>query len=178
MRRGLLLASALCALGACGAAPVAVGNGTLTIGGTAVDGTGFVPLTGDQLLVAGAQGGFHVWLKVRVRGGAPGKVDLHRTARRSEDDRLLLQAENTLDIGEPNDDGVWELHDPYPTFLCPTPLGVDLIDRPVRFHVTMSRDDGSIIDEAESEATPRCPTDGSAEFCQRICAGDTVNGSH
>jgi hypothetical protein len=144
--------------------------GALTLGGTAVDGTGFLPLAGDQTLVAGAQGGFLVWLKFRVGGVANSDLGIHRTARRVSDNHLLLTTDGTISVGQPGDDGLWELPTPYPTFLCPTPIGVSVIDEPIRFRVELS-DNGTLLDAAENVATPHCPTDGEAQFCQNICAG-------
>ncbi len=167
MRSAVLIALLL---GGCDG-PSAVGAGALSLGGTALDGSGFLPLTGDQALVPGSQGGFHVWLKFRLRGVAASKIGVRRTARRSSDDRLLLQSEGTVEVGEPDGEGVWQIPTPFATFLCPSPLGVDIIDTPVRFRVVITHEDGTPIDEAESEATPRCPTDAQAQFCQSICSG-------
>ncbi len=46
--------------------------GDLLVGGALSDGTGFVELVdgADAELVSGAQGGFHVWINVRVQGVA------------------------------------------------------------------------------------------------------------
>ncbi len=172
MRRvasSLIVALALGGAG-CGGA-TAITDGVLSLGGTAVDGSGFVPLTGDQELVSGSQGGFHVWLKFRIRGMQPEPVTVRRTARRISDNRLLLQAEGPFEVGAANDAGTWELPSPIPTFLCPSPLGVDIIGQPVRFRVELAGPSGAMIDVAESNATPRCPTDNQAPFCQQICSG-------
>lgn len=172
MRRvASILAVALALLGAgCGGA-TPIGDGMLSLGGTAIDGSGFLPLTGDQELVSGSQGGFHIWLKFRIHGMSPEPVTVHRTARRISDNRLLLQGEGTTEVGAPDETGTWELPSAFPTFLCPSPLGVDLIGQPVRFRVELIGPDGAAIDAAESDATPRCPTDNQAPFCQRICSG-------
>src|SRR5690349_13232829 len=49
----------------------------------------------DVTLVAGAQGGFHVWLSFRVEGLPAGTVAVARTAHRLSDDALVLRYEHT-----------------------------------------------------------------------------------
>jgi len=158
-------------LPACGEPPVQVGPGSLTLGTTATDGTGFRELAGDQPLVPGAQGGFHVWLKYRIKGMSPGKVTVIRTARRVVDDRLILTTEASQEIGVAGPDGTWELPNAIPSFMCPSPLGVKVFDLPVVFDVKVIGPDGATLAESSAEATPRCPTDAQADFCHSICAG-------
>lgn len=176
MRRRVALTLFLAALGACGdggdpqspdAAPPAV---TLTLGTVDASGAGFFPLTGDQPLVPGAQGGFHVWLKFRVVGLAPQAVLVQRTARRVRDGALILRTQGVVEMG--NGDTPWELAAPLPSFMCPTPIGVEVRDEAVRFTVTL-RDlaDSVTLGQASEEATPRCPDDDQHEFCVRICSG-------
>lgn len=167
----LAAALALLALaGCCGAAPPS-GTAMVLLGGTAPDGSGFSPLGGDQILVAGAQGGFHVWLKYRVAGMAPATVRVHREAHRASDDALVLRTDGTQDIGPAGPDGWWELPAALPSFMCPTPIGVNVIDERIRFDVTLTTADGAPLGAGDAEATVHCPTDGQADFCRRICAG-------
>jgi hypothetical protein len=170
--RAVLLMPVLLTLGACGpATPSPPGMGSIELGTTALDGTGFDPLVGDQPLVPGAQGGFHVWLKYRVGGMSPGKVTVYRTVRRVSDDKLILRAEGAVELGEPGDDGMWELPAALPSFMCPTPIGVQVEDEPVVFDVQVKDAGGTLLGEGTAEATPRCPTDAQADFCHRICDG-------
>src|SRR5262245_18134658 len=117
MRRLAMLIVLLCG---CGGTTPPPGMASLSLGGTALDGSGFLPLGGDQTLVAGAQGGFHVWLKYRISGMTPQMVRVHRGARRVSDDRLLLTTDGVLDIGAPSSAGYWELPTAVPSFMCPT----------------------------------------------------------
>jgi hypothetical protein len=144
---------------------------TVTLGGTAIDGSGFVPLAGDQTLVAGAQGGMHVWLKYRVAGMAPGSIRVHRTVHRLRDDASILTTDGTQTIGAPDRDGYWELPTALPSFMCPTPLGISVIDEAVVFDVTMSDASGAVLGHGSAQATVRCPTDAEAALCMRICSG-------
>ncbi len=59
-----------------------------------------------------------------------------------------------------------------PSFMCPTPLGVNVIGEPVAFELTIDDGHGVRLGEAGGSATPRCPTDGQATFCQQICSGN------
>ena len=113
--------------------PIPPGMGSITLGTTNHDGSGFVTLEGDQTLVPGAQGGFHVWLKYRVKGMSPGKVMVKRTVRRVSDNPLLLTTEGAQMVGEPAVDGSWELPTAIPSFMCPSPLGVKVFDAPAVF---------------------------------------------
>lgn len=149
------------------AAPPAV---TLTLGTVDASGAGFFPLAGDQPLVPGAQGGFHVWLKFRVVGLPPSTVRVQRTARRVRDNALILRTEGVQDMGMGADP--WELPAALPSFMCPTPIGVNVRNEAVRFTVTLvDVQNGATLAEGAAEATPRCPEDAQKAFCERICSG-------
>ncbi len=170
MRTLLIPVFSLLLVGCGGTMPA--GMGSVTLGTTALDGTGFAPLSGDQTLVAGAQGGFHVWLKYRVEGMAPGKVDIKRTVRRVSDGKLILLTEGVQEVGAPSADGYWELPTALPSFMCPTPIGVKVDGEPVDFDVVISTDDGlTELGEGTAQATPHCPTGDEQSFCEKICNG-------
>jgi hypothetical protein len=147
------------------------GPSDVVLGTSALDGSGFTELVGDQTLVAGSQGGFHIWIKFRVTGMAPGRVVVHRTARRVSDDRLILRADGTQDIGEPSADGFWETPNAIPSFMCPTPIGVNVIGEPIAFDLQILDEHGSVLGETKAQATPLCPTGDQGSFCMRICSG-------
>jgi hypothetical protein len=147
------------------------GMGSIALGTTALDGTGFQALEGDQILVPGAQGGFHIWLKYRVAGMTAGAVTIKRTVRRVSDDRLVLTTMGTQELGPMGDGGTWELPMALPSFMCPSPLGVNIIGEPMVFDVVILGADGKKLAEGTAEATPRCPDGDQAAFCAQICAG-------
>lgn len=166
------LALALVAtLAGCGGAQSPPGSATLLLGGAASDGSGFVALSGDQTLVPGAQGGFHVWLKYRVAGMAPATVHVHRESHRVSDDALVLRADGTQAVGNVAAEGFWELPAALPSFMCPTPLGISVIDQRIVFDVTLTGDDGKTIAKSSAEATVHCPGGDQAAFCAHICSG-------
>jgi hypothetical protein len=149
-------------------------DGMLLLGTAAAsDGSGYVPLAGDQTLVPGAQGGFHVWLKYRVAGMAPEEVHVHRESRRASDNALVLLTDGTQDIGTPgpDDDGWWELPTALPSFMCPTPIGISVIDELIVFDVTLSTSDGAPLAHSSASATVHCPDGAQADFCAKICSG-------
>ena len=175
MRGPGLLVVALVAVAGCGGTggmQPPPGDAMLALGGaTAVDGSGYVALGGDQTLVPGAQGGFHVWLKYRVAGMAPEKVHVHRETRRVSDDALILLADGTQDVGAVAADGWWELPTALPSFMCPTPIGINVIDERVVFDVTLTTLDGAPLAKSSAEATVHCPGGDQAAFCAHICSG-------
>jgi hypothetical protein len=170
--RHAVLAVVIVALAGCGGSDrPPPGDATLTLGGCASDGSGFLAFAGDQTLVPGAQGGFHVWLKYRVAGMAPEKVHVHRESHRVSDDTLVLRADGTQDVGAAGPDGYWELPMALPSFMCPPPLGINVIDQRIVFDVTLTTEAGAPLAKSSAEATVHCPEGDQATFCQRICSG-------
>ena len=167
-----LLTAALLLIGCGGTKPQPPpGDATLTVGTAAGDGTGFLALAGDQTMVPGAQGGFHVWLKWRVAGMAPATVHVHRESHRVSDDALVLRADGTTAVGAATGDGYWELPTALPSFMCPTPIGINVIGERIVFDVTLTDDGGNTIATSSAEATVHCPDGDQAAFCAKICSG-------
>jgi hypothetical protein len=178
MRRALhiLVLAGLASCDAPGAVPDpdAAGPSPVVLGTTSGDLTAFLPLVGEQTLVAGAQGGYHVWLRLRLARMGMRDVRVHRTARRSADARLILDTEGVLSVGEAGPDGVWELpgDKSIPTFMCPSPIGVAVQGQPLRLEVTVSdAQTGEALGTGTAEFTPRCPDGDQAAHCVDICSG-------
>jgi hypothetical protein len=169
---GALIACA-CALVGCGGSGQPAGSAMLTLGTAATDGSGFEALGGDATLVPGAQGGFHIWLKYRISGMAPEAVKVHRESRRVSDDALVLLADGSVDVGAPGpeDGGWWQLPQAQPSFMCPTPIGIGVIDERMVFEVTITTEAGAPLAKSSAEATVHCPDGDQAAFCAKICAG-------
>jgi hypothetical protein len=141
-------------------------------GSPAPDGSGFVALAGDVSLIPGAQGGFHVWTKYRVTGAVAEMVDVAYTIHRASDDRLILSAQRQQELGPPGDAGYWELPTAMPAFMCPSPLGVQVHDLPMRFEIQLSDPaTGTALGNASAEFTPHCPDGDQSAFCLQICSG-------
>jgi hypothetical protein len=175
--RAAVLATVLVTFaGGCGAPtdppPPPDPNVSLALGGTALDGQGFVPLAGDVVLVPGAQGGFHVWLKYRVTGMRPGPMRVRHGAVRVDDGRPVLVGQSRpVNLGMPGGDGAWEAPTAAPAFMCPAPVGIRIDNSLIRFRVELLDADDNPVVSGTAEATPHCPEGDQAEFCARICNG-------
>ncbi len=141
--------------------------------GTIDGASGFVALhEGDSAtLVEGAQGGFHVWMKFRLAGVAPGELTLGRQAHRGVDGKLVLKTEGSVVISSPSPDGVWELPNALPMFMCPSPIGLSVIDQPIEYEL-VARDSAGEVARSAITLVPHCPVENhSRAFCERICTG-------
>lgn len=140
----------------------------------------FLPLTDDMQvqLAGGAQGGFHIWTLYRVHGNT---IDRRLRVRRVIDrlgpggkrDRILTgEGSEHIPAESP-----WELLTPIPSFVCPTPLGVNALDAPLELKVRFedSADASVTLAEAAVRVTADCPPamagDTQREFCMSICVG-------
>jgi len=169
---GALLIVVLAAFAASCGDEASFGASAIELGGATPAGTGFSVLAGDTELVPGAQGGFHVWLKVRVRGVTPGRARMTHTARRKSDGRLPVKGERLVEVGASSMTlSGYEHPEPIPAFMCPSPLGTRVMDEEVSFVVTVTDLAGTPLAETKATATPRCPTGEHAAFCARICTG-------
>ena len=155
--------------------PPPVGDFMVDLGTSALDGSGFYVLAGDQPLVPGAQGGFHVWVKWKVEGMAPQKVHVDRKVKRTRDGALILTTMQAIEVGSADADGWWTLLAAQPSFMCPTPVGISVDNEEVKFDLTLYGDHngepGALLGTTSATATPRCPTDAQQQFCQSICNG-------
>jgi hypothetical protein len=145
----------------------------LVLGGAAYAGTGFVALQdgADAELIPGAQGGFHVWLSMRVRGAA-GRVYVERQARRVSDDTLVFRGiREVIEIPEEALSDWWQPDSAAPAFMCPSPIGIRVFDEALRLAVELKDVDETTLARDEWTVVPRCPDGEQAEFCRSICSG-------
>lgn len=171
--RAVLLASLVLAGVGCDAGDGPELPSELQVGSANVTGDGFIEVTDgmDVELVPGAQGGFHVWLNLRVLAAA-GELYVEREARRVSDDALILRAlQQYIEVPDEAMDDWWESPYATPAFMCPSPIGIAVFDEPIRYRVTLTDLDGEVIAADEVVLTPRCPTGDQAAFCAQICAG-------
>ncbi len=144
------------------ATPIASAPATLAIAGY-TDGQ-------DVTLVEGAQGGFHVWMQYAVQSLAPSTVTLERTATRAADGAVVLVYRGDVDVGAPDATGWWAAPAPIPMFMCPSPIGIAVIDTPIDFALRLLGDGDVELARAAITLVPHCP-DAQADFCTRICSG-------
>jgi hypothetical protein len=120
---------------------------------------------GDEVkLVEGAQGGFHVWLSYRASGVAAGEAELDRRAHRLSDGAVVLRYDTRTELAAPGADGFIDAMAPLPMFMCPTPIGISVLDTPIVFELSVAGARAAVT------LTPHCPSN-ARDFCQRICTG-------
>jgi hypothetical protein len=142
-------------------------EGTLELGAEGPDG-GFVAMPAEVEATPGAQGGFHVPVVYRVTGKAlPGVLFEHRI-RRTRDNTLVSKGTRTWDVSPVGAGQSWTTAGAVIIFLCPTPVGVNVVGESLTFEVTATKG-GELLGTAGASAQFRCPA-GDA-FCESICKG-------
>ena len=164
------LAIAALALAACGPPPEPLPC-ELELGTADATGAKFAPMPAAVTLTPGAQGGFHVWLDYRIKDAPAGTVTAAHTVRRESDGKLLSRGERKLTVGAAGEGGWWESDAATAAFLCPTPLGVSVIDVQAVFEATLTDADGRTLATQQARTQLQCPADAQNEFCLRVCAG-------
>lgn len=142
--------------------------------GVAVDGQGFTTVgeSAEFTLEPGAQGGFHIWVNLRLLG-VSGELYVEREARRVVDGELVSKAiRQYLLVPDDALSDWWENPDPMPSFLCPAPLGLQVNDQELLFDVRVTTEDGAVMAADQMTLTARCPDGAQAEFCLDICSGN------
>jgi hypothetical protein len=129
----------------------------------------FQPMPASLELHPGAQGGFHVPVSYRVGRSEPGATFEHRV-RRVRDGVLVSRGTREFDVEAPSDGGAWTADFPVVVFLCPTPVGVNVVDEELTFEVTVTREGGVLLGRGTAKAVARCPS-ANASFCNSICKG-------
>lgn len=139
--------------------------------------TDYVPLEdGAELeLEPGAQGGFHVFVQIRVPKAAIADMGarpfVRRAARRVDTNELVSRGERHHAFVETADADVVELETPILLFLCPTPIGIAVGDQALDLEVEVSADDETEGVKGHLRFTPRCPSGDQNQFCNNICFG-------
>jgi len=166
---GLLL---LLAPAACGGEEDPLPTAELQVGGS-LDGISFADVAdGDDVeLVPGAQGGFHVWISMRVHGAA-GSLLVEREARRVSDGALILAAvARPVDIPGDAMEGWWESPEAAPAFMCPSPIGIQVFDQEIEYTVRLVDETEAVVAEGGVALVPHCPDGDQHDFCVEICSG-------
>ena len=171
--RPVRAALTLCVLAGCGPArdpDPPPGDVELVVGSAPETGMGFEAMPGAATLRPGAQGGFHVWVSYRVKGGS-GPFNAGHTVRRAADGKLLSRGERRLELGAAGDDGWRQSEAATPAFLCPTPLGLNAIDVDAVFEVTLFDERAAAVAKQQVTTKLECPSGDQADFCRQICKG-------
>lgn len=156
-------------MSACGAPPqppdagaMAWPEGTLELGGEASG--EFVTLPMNVEAAPGSQGGYHVAVMYRVSGKTAPLVLFEHRVTRVRDNTLVSKGNRTLSV----EGDSWVSPGPVIIFICPTPIGVNVLGEELHFEVTASQK-GELLGRASANAVFGCRADDS--FCASICAG-------
>jgi len=145
----------------------------LILGGSEIDGSGYLELVDgeDVELVAGSQAGFHVYLNLDLFG-VDGRVQVQREARRVADDALVLRT-TPMSVDVPAEAMIdnWKMPFGIPSFMCPTPVGIQVHDEEIEFRAVLMSEDGEILTDDSLTLIPRCPSGELEDFCLDICSG-------
>lgn len=143
-------------------------EGALELGAESPDGGALFPLPAEVQATPGAQGGFHVPMLYRVTAPAmPGVLFEHRVTR-GRDGALVSKGSRTMNLDPVAAGESWTSPGAIIIFICPTPVGVNVVGEELNFEVTATKA-GELLGKASGRSTFRCaPTDG---FCASICSG-------
>ena len=148
------------------------GTYLLTLGTADAEGN-WLPLVDGQdvTLVEGAQGGFHVWMKIRTQGMPDQQIAIAKTAHKVATDQLVLRSMAAAEIMPTGPSETWEIPTAFPMFMCPSPVGISVIDTLISYEIGLSNIDGTDeLCHAAITLIPHCPID-QKDFCERICTG-------
>ena len=145
------------------AGPVVWPEGTLELAGE--DGGAF-PFQAQA--VPGAQGGYHVPVMYKVNGVTERMVTFEHRVTRMSDGVLVSKGHRSLNIEPAAGSPSWMTDGPVIIFICPTPVGVGVVDQWLHFEITAVKA-GEVLGRTAGDAQFGCPAGDS--FCASICAG-------
>jgi hypothetical protein len=137
--------------------------------GTTDESEHFTALEGAVEGIPGSQGGFHVNVVYQLPEGGIGLITVEHRVRRAKDGRLVSQGSRQFDLGL-HRVTPWRADAPIPVFMCPTPVGVSILDELLVFTATVKDNTSQIIAAGSATAVFRCGTAGTS-FCESICKG-------
>lgn len=143
-------------------------EGTVVLGAVGVDGGGFVELPSEVEGSPGAQGGFHVAMAYRVLEKTQAGVRFEHRVRRSRDGTLVSKGNRLFDVTPQPESATWTTQSPVIIFMCPTPIGVNVVGEELTFEVTASMGEW-LLGKATARTVFRCQPGNS--FCESICKG-------
>ena len=139
-------------------------EGTLVFGTTDDNGEIFA-LIGEQIeLHRGLQGGNHTYAKYQISGQRSASAVFENRVRRARDGLLVSRGSRTFDVA-PVDGGLWLSEGNIVMFLCPTAAGVNIVNEPLHFEVTVKSATGQFLGRAAATSTLECTG------CEADCGG-------
>lgn len=118
-------------------------------------------------LVPGFQGGFHVPVMYRVKHHDGADLTFEHKVRRSSDGVLVSRGGRVFDVV--SDGGTWTSDYEVTVFLCPTPVGITVMDEALTIEVRVVDDASKLKAVGTAQVVVHCPAGDS--FCQSICKG-------
>jgi hypothetical protein len=115
---------------------------------------------------SGAQGGFHVYLMYRLPEGGVGSITFNHQARLASNGTLVSRGSRTYDLGSAPLSN-WTSPDPVRVFMCPTPVGVNIVGQALTLEVTATDDSGAQLGVSNTQTTFTC----SSSYCESTCKG-------
>ena len=144
-------------------------EGSLELGAEAPDGGALFPLPLEVQATPGAQGGFHLPVLYRVTAPAVPNVVFDHRVTRTRDEVLVSKGNRTMNVEPVAAGQSWTSPGAVIIFICPTPVGVNVVGEELNFEVTATTKAGELLGKASGRATFRCaPNDA---FCASICSG-------
>ncbi|MEW5737860.1 MAG: hypothetical protein AB1938_02980 [Myxococcota bacterium] len=132
------------------------------------DPTAYVAMPSTLQLVPGAQGGFHVPVMYRVTGHSGTNLTFEHKVRRVKDGVLVSRGSRLFDV-LPQSGGAWVSEYEITIFMCPTPVGVTVMDEALTFEVRILDESSKLLSVGTAQAVVHCPAGNS--FCESICKG-------
>lgn len=146
------------------------GSPQLVVGTVSADRTTFVPIKDGQpaTLTLGIQGGFHVWLQIRMKNLFPEELILQRAVKLENGSEISHASEvySTL-VPAADEEGWFELPAARPAIVCPS--SVFAPGKRVRLEVK-AIDSRERTAMADAVVIPTCPSDDPAAGCITICS--------
>lgn len=139
-------------------------EGAIAFGTTNDDDKIFELIGAEIELYRGPQGGHHAYAKYQVTDQTASNATFEHRVRRERDGLLVSKGKRSFTVS-PSDGGVWTAEDAMVMFLCPTPAGVNIVNEPLRFEVTVSSVDRKLLGRASVTSTLKCTG------CEADCGG-------
>jgi hypothetical protein len=128
-----------------------------------------VPLSGDVFAHPGSQGGYHVNGLYSLPEGGSGQLTFEHRVVRASDEKLVSVGSRVFDLGAARV-STWSTPAPVTIFICPTPVGVDVVGQELVFTVKAKDQAGRVVASGTARATFRCGA-MAGTYCEMICKG-------
>lgn len=126
----------------------------------------YLPMGAQVVGQSGAQGGFHMYVMYRLPEGGVGNITFQHRARLVSDGTLVSKGSRMYELGN-GPPQPWTADDPVRVFMCPTPVGVDIVGQAISLEVTATDDSGAQLGVSKVQTTFTC----ESAYCESTCKG-------